>query len=500
MKDLLIVNTRIDRRALLRGVAAVAAVSSVPWRQSFALDALSSGGHPVALSEAALADLQKSIQGQVILPSSAQYDSARRVWNPRIDGRPALIAMCSSVADVQATVQFARSHDLLTAVRCGGHSYAGFSMPNGGLVIDLSSINGVEVDPTKQRAWVDGGARLGNLDRATAPHGLATTAGVVSHTGVGGLATVCGQGRLARKHGYTIDNIRALELVTAEGRLVRANSTENPDLFWAVRGGSGNFGIVTKFEFELYELDPSVTSFSYVYGLDQAKAMMDLYFELSEHVPNEMSLSAGLNTSDKGETTASISGTYLGTPEAAEKLLAPLAPLGTPARKRLDAIDYVKLQSIADGTSLFSPRAVYYRSGYFNHVDSRLTTVFVDYVTKSARPGTSIRFSQQGGVAGKVPTHATAFADRDALHQCAVDVEWTGPNDEAQQRKYADDSWAVLAPMSDGSFYLNFATDLSDAEVRRTFRGNYPRLVDVKTKYDPKNFFHLNPNIKPRSA
>jgi len=483
----------------MRGLAAVGVASSLPWRRSEALEAVGRTGEPVTLSEAAVAELQKSIHGPVILPSSADYDKARELWNPLVDRRPALIAKCTSVADIQASVQFARSHDLLTAVRCGGHSYAGFSMPNGGFVIDLAGVDGVEVDPAKKVAWVSGGARLGNLDRATVPHGLATTAGVVSHTGVGGLATICGQGRLARLHGYTIDNIREVEVLTADGRLLRANAKEHPDLYWGVRGAGGNFGIVTRFEFQLYEFDPTVTTFSYVYPLDRAKDVMKLYFELCERVPHEMSLSAGLTTSDTGETTASLSGTHLGTPEAAEKLIAPVAALGTPLRKRLDAIDYVKLQSIADGTGR-SPKSVYYRSGYFNRVDERLPDVFVDYVTRSPWPGASLRFSQQGGVAGKVPSHVTAFADRDALHQCAIEVEWTDPADTAANRQYADNSWAVIGPMSDGSFYLNFATDLSDAQVKNNFGANYPRLVEVKTKYDPSNFFRLNPNIKPRTA
>jgi hypothetical protein len=487
---------RFDRRTLLRGALAMAAASSFPFDRSEAAEALGARGEKVILSDGDIARLRKSIQGAVILPGSPEYESARKVWNPTIDNRPALIARCTSVADIRATLEFARHHDVLTGVRCGGHGYSGYAVPEGGLVIDLSPFSGVEVDSSRRLAWVSGGALLGNLDRATVPLGLATTAGVVSHTGVGGLATVCGQGRLARRYGYTIDNIRAVEIVTPDGRLVRASSQEHPDLFWAIRGGGGNFGIVTKFGFQLHEFDPNVTSFSYVWPFEKARDALNLYFELSDKVPNEMSLSGGFNTSEKGETTVSISGTYLGAPEAAEHLLTALGSLGAPSRKRFDAINYVKLQSIADGT-LLSPRAVYYRSGFFNRVDPRLSDTVVDYLSKSTFPGAAVRFSQQGGAPNLVAQSATAFPDRDALHQCTVDVEWIDPSEAAANRKYADDTWDVIGPLSDGGYYLNWAINPSAAEVRRVFRGNYERLVQVKTKYDPTNFLHLNANIKP---
>jgi hypothetical protein len=329
--------TPIDRRALLRGVLTVAAASCFPIPRGQAEEAIGSRGETVMLSETALNQLGHSIAGTMILPSSPDYESARKVWNPTIDRHPALIVRCTSVADIQATVQFARSHHLLTAVRCGGHSYGGYAMADHGLVIDLTPFSRVEVDATKRIAWVDGGALLGNLDRATVPQGLATTAGVVSHTGVGGLATACGQGRLARKHGYTIDNIRGVEMVTPDGRHVRANRKEHPDLYWAIRGGSGNFGIVTRFEFQLHEFDPNVTSLSLTWPLEKARDVLKLYFEVCPQMPDEMSLSAALSTSEKGEITASISGTYLGSPEAAAKILAPLGSLGEPNRKRFDS-------------------------------------------------------------------------------------------------------------------------------------------------------------------
>jgi FAD/FMN-containing dehydrogenase len=426
------------------------------------------------LSDAAVANLQKSLRTPVILPSSADYNAARRVWAPWIDRRPALIAKCASAAEVQSAVQFAKAHDLLTAVRCGGHSYAGYSMCDGGMVIDLSPFNSAEVDVGKKIARVTGGALLGNLDRAGAAHGLATTAGVVSHTGIGGLATGGGQGRLARKFGLTLDNIRGVEIVTADGRLLRANATENPDLYWAVRGGGGNFGVVTTFELQLHELDPTVTSFSYTYPLAQAKDILRLYLDMSANASDDMGLSAGLRSSDKGPTTVSISGTYIGSRQAAEAALAPVIKYGSPISTRIEAMDYVKLQSIADG-SLFSTRLSYMRSGFFSHVDPKVIDIMVDYMSRpTTPPRASARFAQQGGAISRI--------------------------DAALSIKHVRELWSAVAPMSTGGVYPNIAYDDGEERIRKSYRGNYNRLAEVKAKYDPTNFFHMNPNIKPRRS
>ena len=498
--SLILKTSRLDRRALLRGVVGIASAATFPVRGAFAGQAISSGGAKVMLNENALADLQKGLRAPVILPSSGDYDAARRLWSPWIDRRPGLIAKCASAAEVQTAVQFAKAHDLLTAVRCGGHSYAGYSMCDGGMVIDLSPFNGVEIDAAKKIARVSGGALLGNLDRASAPHGLATTAGVVSHTGVGGLATGGGQGRLARKFGMTVDNILGVEIVTVDGRLLRANATENPDLYWAVRGGGGNFGVVTAFELQLHELDPTVTSFSYTYPLAQAKDILRLYLDFSATASEDFALSAGLRSYDRGPTTVSISGTYIGSRQTAEAALAPVLKFGAPINSRVDAMDYVKLQAIADG-SLLSTRNAYMRSGFFTHVDPKVLDVMVDYMSRpTTPPRASARFSQQGGAASRVAETATAFAQRDALHQCSIDADWVDPNEGALCIKHVRDLWAELVPMSTGGFYPNIMYDDSEERVRKSYRGNYNRLVEVKTKYDPTNFFHLNPNIKPRRS
>ena len=489
----------LTRRSLMRGAIGVTAATAFPtW--SHAAEALGSTGDKVILSDSDLMDLQKSIAGAVILPSSPEYNDERRVWNPEVDHHPALIAKCTSLEDIHAALQFARSHNLLTAIRCGGHNYGGTGMADGGITLDISPFNGVEVDQSKMRAWVKGGSLLRDLDRATIPTGLVTTAGVVSHTGVGGLATAIGQGRLARSYGYTIDNIRGVDLITPDGRSVHADATENTDLFWAIRGGGGNFGIVTKFELEVYEFDSNVTSISYTYPAAKAADVLKVLFELGDLVPNAMSLSGGIRTNGQGETTSSLSGNYAGSPEAAKEILAPyIAKLGEPLRTRVNGMDYLALQGIADGT-LLSERSVYYRSGFFNHVDDRIADAVADYGTTHTHPGSQISFGHQAGVTSKVASDAMAYPHRDTIYQCYVNVNWGDPEDGPATRKYADDSWDVIGPMAASGFHVNLITDPTDADVRRVYGANYARLVKIKDKYDPTNFLHLNTNIKPSRA
>ena len=492
--------TPFSRRSLLQGAIAVAAAASVPLQRGSAADAVASTGERVLLSGKALQDLQKSVAGAVILPTSANYDQARRVWNPAIDHHPALIVKCTSLNDIHATLQFARSHNILTAIRCGGHNVGGTGMAHGGLTMDLSPFSGVEVDASKQIARVKGGSMLADLDQASVPLGLGTTAGVVSHTGVGGLATALGQGRLARKFGYTIDNIRGVTVMTPDGRTLHANESTNSDLHWAVRGGGGNFGIVTEFEFQLHEFDPNVTSLSLTYPAAKAADVFKVVFELSERVPRETSIGASLRTSGQGETTASISGTHLGSAESAKQILGNyLKPLGEPLRQRFSTMNYVRLQSIADG-ELLASHAEFSRSGFFHRVDEHVAEAMADYGTRHAMPGTGIRMSQQGGKGNELAPTATAFPYRDTVFQCTVGTEWTDPKDANKYRQYANDAWKVIGPMSNGGFYTVVAVDPTEAQVRHAYAGNYHRLVALKRKYDTTNFLRLNVNINPNAV
>lgn len=490
----------LSRRSLLGGVLGVTAVTSYPLRSSYAGDALASTGEKIHLSERDLMDLERSLSGPVILPSSLNYDAARRLWNPAVDHHPALIAKCNSLEDIQAALQFARHHNVLTAIRCGGHNYDGLGMANGGMTIDISGYNGVEVDQSKMSAFVQGGSILRNLDEATIPLGVATTAGVVSHTGVGGLATGLGQGRLARMLGYTIDNVRGVKVLTPDGRHLHANATQNADLYWGVRGGGGNFGIVTEFELQLYDFNPTVTSISFTYPAAKAADVFKVLFELGEVVPNEMSLSAGVRTSGSGETSCTLGGVYAGSMASAQKILAPyLKKLGDPLSTRFNEVDYLWLQGIADG-DLLAKSATYYQSGFFNRVDEKIAEAVADYATKNTYPGSQIRFGHQAGKTAALAPDATAFPHRDTLYQFTTDIHWADPKDGPACRKFADDAWSAIRPMSSGGFYVNLAFGPSEADIREAYAGNYDRLVDVKTKYDPNNFLRLNVNIKPANA
>lgn len=493
-------NVSLSRRSLLGGVLSVTALTAYPLRQSLAGEALASTGEKILLSDGDLMDLEKSISGPVILPTSLIYDAARRLWNPAVDHYPALIAKCNTLDDIQAAFQFARSHNVLTAIRCGGHNYDGLGMANGGMTIDISGYNGVEVDQSKMSAFVKGGSILRNLDEATIPLGVATTAGVVSHTGVGGLATGIGQGRLARSLGYTIDNVKGVKVLTPDGRHLHANATENSDLYWGVRGGGGNFGIVTEFEIGLYDFDPTVTSISYTFPLSKAADVYKTLFELGEVVPNEMSLSGGVRTNGEGESTCSIGGNFAGPQAAAQKILDPyIKKLGDPLRTRLNEVDYLWLQGIADG-DLLAKSATYYQSGFFNRVDEKIAEEVADYATKNTFPGAQIQFGHQAGKTATVAPDATAYPHRDTVFQFTTDVHWADRRDGPANRKFADDAGAAIRPMGSGGFYVNLAVGPSEADVREAYAGNYDRLVEVKDKYDPENFLRLNVNIKPSSA
>ncbi len=495
----------MKRRELLTTAMSVFAASTFPAGNGFAADfqAVGSQGEKVALNEAAIADLQKHNKGGVILPTSADYETARKIWNGSFNNRhPALIVRCADNNDVISAVQFARRHNLLTAVRCGGHSYSGQSTCDGGLVIDLGPYNTTVVDPGKKIARVDGGSMLRSLDRASEKYGLATTAGYVSHTGVGGLTTGGGQGRLQRKFGLSIDNLLSVDVVTADGKLLHADANENPDLFWAVRGGGGNFGIVTMFEFQLHELSPIVTSFNYTYAMADAVDVFKFYFDFNDQASDDMVAGAGMRRGAEGAPTVSISGTFIGSQKEAEAQLAPLAKFSKkPINARVGEARYADLQAGADNENA-AGREFYSRYAFFNHVDPKLPEALVKTFMRGDGPParTSMSIGSQGGVSGRIPENATAYAHRDAPYQLSTSADWIEKSEGQGLMKFCRESHAALLPYSDGGFYINQTTDEGEKQIRDNYRGNYERLVDAKTKYDPTNFFHLNANIRPRKA
>ncbi len=495
---------RVARREALKGAlrsaVAITAGSAFTGR-AYAAETKATGykGNKVTLSDAAVMDLQKSLRGAVLLPTSPDYEETRKLWNGEFNNlNPAMIAKVATAEDVQNAVRFARAHDLLVAVRCGGHSYMGQSSCDGGLVIDMRAIGDVQVDAAAKTARVGGGALLGAMDAATMKYGLATTAGVIAHTGIGGLATGGGQGRLQRNFGMTVDNIRGVEVVTADGRLLKANATENADLYWAVRGGGGNFGIVTAFDMQLHAIDPKVTSYNFAFPMSRVKDAMKFYLDFSANAPDSLSVSFGLRSPEKGEATCSISGGFIGTPQAAEKLLEPIKVLGTPVgTPRLSDIEYVKIQSAGDAANPHGGH-YYMRVAYQNTPDMKLGEHVIEVMSRAPVPGLNLGFSQQGGAGARVPVEATAYANRPAQYQLALQTKWEDPAQGPDLIKKVRERWNDIKPATNGGFYVNHAADEDMNEAAKNYGANYPRLVEIKTKYDPTNFFHRNFNIVPK--
>jgi FAD/FMN-containing dehydrogenase len=453
------------------------------------------GGHTI-LEETAVRQLQASLRGELLLPSTDRYDETRKVWNGVIDKRPALIARCAGAADVLAAVTFARDHDLLVSVRGGGHSVAGKAVCNGGLMIDLARMKEIQINPVTRTARVAGGALLGDLDRATQVFGLATTAGVVTHTGVAGLTLGGGVGRLAHKYGLACDNLLSVELVTAEGRVLTASATENPDLFWGIRGGGGNFGIVTTFEFRLHAVGPQVLGGTVMYPLAQARTALKFYYEYSQTAPDEVSTDAFLLTLPNGEQAFAIDACYSGPIAQGERVLQPLRQFGPPLVDQIRPTAYLDLQ--ASGDAFFPPGLrYYYKSHFLKEIRDEAIEVLVAHFAAVPSPRSLVIFQQYGGAVSRVGQDDTAFGHREAQYNFIPAAAWTDPTESEQHLTWVREAWDLMSPFSTGGVYVNNLAEEGEEQVRAAYGPHYARLVALKNKYDPTNFFRLNANIKP---
>jgi FAD/FMN-containing dehydrogenase len=432
----------------------------------------------------------------MLLPSDDRYDETRKVWNGMIDKRPALIARCAGVADVIATVTFARDYNLLVSVRSGGHSIAGKAVCNGGLMLDLSRMRGIQADPVTRTARVEGGATLGDLDRATQAFGLATTAGVVTHTGVAGLTLGGGVGRLAHKYGLACDNLLSVDIVTAEGRVLRVSATENTDLFWGVRGGGGNFGIVTAFEFRLHPVGPGVLGGTLIYPLAKARAALKFYYEYSQTAPDELSADAFLLTLPDGDQAFAIDVCYIGPIEQGERVLRPLRKFGPPLSDQIGPTAYTELQASGD---VFFPTGLhyYYKSHFMEEIRDDAIEALVTHFATVPSPRSLVVFQQYGGAVSRVGQADTAFGHRDAQYNFIPASVWTDPTESEKHLSWVRESWDMMRPFSTGGVYVNNLGEEGEDQVRAAYGPNYERLVVLKNKYDPNNFFRLNANIKP---
>ncbi|WP_245525556.1 MULTISPECIES: FAD-binding oxidoreductase [unclassified Mesorhizobium] len=448
-----------------------------------------------ALHASDVARLRQAIRGDLVLPDDSGYDRARRVWNGMVDKRPAAIIYCTESHDVVTAVSFARSQNFLVAVRGGGHNVAGTSVCDGGVVIDVSRMKRIEVDPVRRIARAEAGLNLGEFDEATQAHGLATTMGVNADTGIAGLTLGGGFGKLGRKHGLSCDNLVAVEIVTADGRLLKASAAENTDLFWGIRGGGGNFGVVTAFEYKLHPVGPLLIAGSVLYRYDHAREAMRFYRTFSSNAPDELSLDAALVTAPSGERFFSISACYIGPLAEGEQIVQPLREYGTPVEDRIAAVPYLQIQSAGD--SIFPRgRRYYWKAQFMREItDLAIDTMLAAYATA---PSESLLVLQQvGGAISRVPTPETPYANRDALYDCFPISIWDNPTNDETHIRWARDLWDAMRPFSTGGVYANNLGEEGTDRVLAAYGENYPMLAALKNKYDPTNFFRLNQNIRP---
>jgi len=433
--------------------------------------------------------------GQVLLPEDTGYDSARRIWNASIDKHPGLIARCSEAADVVRAVKFSRANNLLVAVKSGGHNVAGRALCDDGIVIDLSATNRVSVDAELRAVRVQAGALLGDVDRETNPHGLVVPTGVVSKTGIAGLTLGGGTGWLARKYGLTCDNVVSCEVVTAEGDLVTANNEINADLFWGLRGGGGNFGIVTSF---LYRAHPVSTVLGGViaYTRDQAAALLRYYRDFMPAAPDELTAYAGLISMPDGTPAVGVMACYCDDLTEGERVLKPLRAFGSPVFDAIQPTSFPTMQKLVDEMSPDSTHN-YWRSTFIRDFSDEVIDLIIEHGNRMESRLSRIVIQFFGGAAGRVAPADTAFAQRQAEYNVGIETQWT---DAAESEKHI--GWTrtlsdALRPYSSNGYLLNFIGDEEPDTIRAAFGSNYARLVELKTKYDPTNFFSLNQNVPP---
>jgi len=456
-------------------------------------------GSETVVAETLVEAFKSGLRGALLRPGDNDYDSARAVWNGMVDKRPGLIARCAGVADVICAAAFARDHDLLVSVRAGGHNIAGKSVCDGGLMIDLSGMRGVHVDPVGSTARVEGGATLGDLDHETQAFGLATTAGVVTHTGVAGLTLGGGIGRIGRKYGLACDNLLSVDVVTADARFVKASAAENADLFWGLRGGGGNFGIATSLEYRLHPVGPVVLGGVLIHSLEKAREALEFYYQFSSAAPDELAADAVLLTSPDLGPVLAISVCYIGSLGEGERILQPLRRFGPPLSDQIGPIAYTELQATGD---MFFPIGLdyYWKTHFMKEISREAIDAIVSHFATVPSPRSLVILQQYGGAVSRVGQSATAFSQRDAQYDFIPTSIWSDLAESERHIAWVRSLWELMKPFSTGGVYVNNLGDEGQEHVGAAYGPNYERLVALKNKYDPVNFFRLNANIKPSHA
>ncbi len=460
-----------------------------------------------SLDDAIVQEFAGRFRGEVILPDSPNYDEARKVFNGMIDKRPALIARCTGVADVMAAVVFARANELTVAVRGGGHSVPGYGTCDGGIVIDTSTMKGMWVDPENQTARAQAGLTWGEFDRETQQFGLAVTGGRVSHTGIAGLTLGGGSGWIERKCGFGVDNLLSVEMVTAEGEFVRASESENPELFWGVRGGGGNFGVVTSFEFKLHPVGPLVFGGMLLYPIEQARDVVRSYRDFMEDAPDEFGGGCVFLTAPpapfipeevQGSKLVAVFVCYVGAIEEGEEAIRPLREAIPPAMDMVQPMPYTVLQALIDaGNPPGMPQ--YWKAGFLDEMPDEAIDTIVERAKGMTSPLTVVVLVPMGGAIARIEENDALLGLRDLAYNYHILTQWPDPADDPERHvEWTRGLDAALGPWTNERVYLNFIGDEGEERVRTGYGPEkYARLAALKDKYDPENFFRLNQNIKP---
>jgi FAD/FMN-containing dehydrogenase len=492
----------INRRRFISAATLLGAAGAVPGARLLAaaapadstssISAVGREGATLLLERAAVRELQASLHGQLLLAADTDYDAARRVWNAMIDRHPALIVRCANAADVSKAVVFARERGLLLAVRGGGHSFPGYSSCEGGMLLDLSRLGHVDVQVAQRRVRAGGGAWGLHVDGASLAHGLATTMGQISNTGIGGLTLGGGLGWLSRRFGLACDNLVAAEIVTADGKTRQVSAQDDPDLFWAIRGGGGNFGVATALEYRLHESPLQVVAGAVSYNGAQRRDAIVFYADLLARAPRELAVDLGVWPDKTGATATIISVVYSGKASEAERVLAPLMKFGKPSGNTIRTQSYLAVQAQDDSPPIDTHRH-YIKGGFVRQYSPGL----IDYLSRelATDEGLQVYFESANGAVWDTRPDATAFSHRDAMSSLMILGQWNDRSQDEAGKARVRAAWDRVAPHTDG-YYINLA-DPDPKTVDGNYGANHARLAALKKRYDPQNVFRLNANIKP---
>lgn len=449
--------------------------------------------------------LRSKVKGQIVLPGDPNYDEVREIWNAMIDRRPAVIIQCAEADDVPHAIAFARENGLEISIRGAGHNIAGNAVCEGGLMIDFSTMKNVRVDVEKKHAYVEPGATLADFDDAVQKHGLATPVGINSTTGISGLTLGGGFGWLTRKYGMTIDNLFSADVITADGKKIRASENENADMFWAIRGGGGNFGVVTQYEFKLHPVGPEILAGLLVFPFEQAKQVLTQYREFVESAPEELNVWVVLRQAPPlpflpedvhGKEVVVLPIFYAGDVAEGKKLIEPLRRFGDPHGEHIGAQPYTEWQKAFD--PLLTPGARnYWKSHNFTELSDGALNSMIEFASKLPSPQCEIFIGLIAGAANRVPADAMAYGHRAAKFVLNVHGRWDEAADDDRCIAWARAFFEASAPYASAGAYVNFMTEDESDRVAAAYSANYARLVQIKKQYDPENVFHLNQNIKP---